>query len=239
MFYYFSDISFIILVPAMILALLAQWRVNHNFRKYSRVDSGSGLTGARVARMMLDANGLRNVRIVPISGTLTDHYDPRNRTIALSREVYGSTSVSAVSVACHECGHAVQHANDYLPLTIRDAIVPVVNFADNISLILIVIGLLILFAGDSVGGTNAGNFIFNLGVICFVCVILFHLITLPVEFNASRRGLKAIKELQLVEPQYYRGSKAVLRAAAMTYIAALAMAVANLIRILAIRGRDD
>ncbi len=238
-YFYGFDPTVILLIPAMILAFVAQGQVQRNFRRYSQVRAASGLTGAQAARRMLDANGLQNVQIVPISGQLTDHYDPRNRTVSLSQGVYDSSSVSAVSVACHECGHAVQHARNYAPLTIRNSIVPVVNFASSISWILIMVGLMMIFAGSAQSTSTLGNTIFNAGVLCFVAVVLFHLITLPVEFNASRRGLESIREMGFVSPDEYGGARAVLRAAAMTYVAALAMAAANLLRILAIRGRRD
>ncbi|WP_303857158.1 zinc metallopeptidase [Aminicella lysinilytica] len=239
MFYYGYglDPTIILLIPAMIFALVAQGMVKSAFSTYSRVRNGKGLTGAQAARQVLDNNGLSDVRIEQISGSLTDNYDPRSRVLHLSSDVCNVDSVSAVSVACHEAGHAIQHANGYVPLKIRNGIVPVVNFASNISWILIVIGLLLLFQQS--GSTSAlGNLIFDIGVIAFVAVIVFHLITLPVELNASKRAIEQIETLSLVASEDIRGSRKVLRAAAMTYVAALAMAVANLLRILAIRGRD-
>lgn len=239
MFYYGYglDPTIILLIPAMIFALVAQGMVKSAFNTYSRVRNRNGLTGAQAARRVLDNNGLSDVEIEQISGSLTDNYDPRSRVLHLSSDVCNVDSVSAVSVACHEAGHAIQHANGYVPLKIRNGIVPVVNFASNISWILIVIGLLLLFQQS--GSTSAlGNLIFDIGVIAFVAVIVFHLITLPVELNASKRAIEQIETLSLVASEDIRGSRKVLRAAAMTYVAALAMAVANLLRILAIRGRD-
>lgn len=232
--YYGFDPTVIILIPAIIFTLITQGMVKNAFNRYSGVRSGLGITGAQAARRVLDANGLSDVRIEAISGNLTDNYDPRDRTLHLSETVCNVDSVSAVSVACHECGHAIQHQRHYVPLIIRNSIVPAVNFASSASWILIMIGLVLLFAGDSMQGL--GDIFFDIGVIAFVVVILFHLITLPVEINASRRALKQMKQLQIVLPENYRGSKKVLRAAAMTYVAALAAAVANLLRILAIRG---
>lgn len=231
---YGIDPTIIILIPAILFALFAQAKVKSAFNRYSSVPNSLGITGAQAARRVLDANGLQDVRIEAIGGSLTDNYDPRDRTLHLSQTVCNVDSVAAVSVACHECGHAIQHQHHYAPLTIRNAIVPVVNFASNVSWILIMVGIVLLFAGSSMQGL--GNTLFDIGVICFVVVILFHLITLPVELNASHRALQQMKQLQLVLPENYKGSRKVLTAAAMTYIAALAMAVANLLRILALRG---
>ncbi|MDD4377386.1 MAG: zinc metallopeptidase [Eubacteriales bacterium] len=232
MFYY--DTSFIILIPAMIFAMIAQGSVSRTFRKYSNIRNRKNLTGAEAARMVLDNNGLNNVEVEHVRGNLTDHYDPRKRVLRLSDSVYGSNSVSAVSVACHEVGHAIQHAKGYVPLKIRDGIVPIVNLASNLTWPLVLIGFFLLTAGNYV----QGNLIFNIGVITFIAVIAFHIITLPVEFNASRRAINQMQEYGIVGDEEVVGSKKVLRAAAMTYVAALAVAVANLIRILALRSRD-
>ncbi|MBQ1406775.1 MAG: zinc metallopeptidase [Eubacterium sp.] len=225
----------IFLIPAIIFTLIAQARVKSAFNKWSRVDAGTGMTGAEAARQMLDRNGLRDVDIAMVSGSLTDNYDPRSRRLNLSQSVYGSTSVSAVSVACHEAGHAVQHATDYAPLRIRSSIVPVVSFASSFSWILIMVGLLLIASGDAFGAF--GDTIFNIGVLAFVLVVVFHLVTLPVEFDASNRAIKNIEASGFVAGDKLSGSKAVLRAAALTYVAALAVSVANLLRVLAIRGR--
>ena len=227
--------SMILLIPAIIFTLIAQARVKSAFNKWSRVDAGTGMTGAEAARQMLDRNGLRDVDIAMVSGSLTDNYDPRSRRLNLSQSVYGSTSVSAVSVACHEAGHAVQHATDYAPLRIRSSIVPVVSFASSFSWILIMVGLLLIASGDAFGAF--GDTIFNIGVLAFVLVVVFHLVTLPVEFDASNRAIKNIEASGFVASDKLSGSKAVLRAAALTYVAALAVSVANLLRVLAIRGR--
>lgn len=239
MFYYGYgfDPTIVLLIPAMIFALVAQGMVKSAFSRYSRVRNRSGLTGAEAARRVLDNNGLSDVEIVPISGSLTDNYDPRGRVLSLSTDVYNVDSVSAVSVACHEAGHAIQHARGYVPLKIRNGIVPVVNFASGISWILIFVGLFLLFQ-QSGPTSQIGNLLFDIGVLAFVAVVAFHLITLPVELNASRRAIDQMESLALVAPEDLRGSRKVLRAAAMTYVAALAMAVANLLRILAIRGRN-
>jgi hypothetical protein len=231
----FYDSSIILLIPAILFTMYAQAKVNGNFKKYSRVRTIRHLTGAQAARRMLDANGLENVRIEQISGSLTDHYDPRSRVLRLSQSVYGVDSVAAVSVACHEAGHAVQHAESYTPLLMRNTIVPVVNFASQLSWPLIFIGIILLGGGNY----QIGDTLFLIGVIAFVAVIVFHAVTLPVEFNASSRALKQMESLGLVYEEEEVGAKRVLRAAALTYVAALATAVANLLRILAIRGRRD
>ena len=191
-----------------------------------------GLTGAQAARRMLDASGLQDVAIEQIRGSLTDHYDPRDRVLRLSQTVYGVNSVAAVSVACHEAGHAIQHAEEYTPLLMRNNIVPIVNFASQLSWPLIVVGI-ILGASSGIGDT-----LFMVGVIAFLAVILFHAITLPVEFNASSRAMSHMESLGLIMDDEQRGARTVLNAAAMTYVASLAMAIMNLIRILALRNRD-
>lgn len=237
MFFYY-DTSILILIPAMIFALWAQATVQRSFKRYSRVRNQKNLTGAEAARRVLDRNGLRDVAIRPVGGSLTDNYDPRQRVLNLSQDVYGVSSVAAVSVACHEAGHAIQHAKNYIPLKVRNGIVPVVNFASHLTWPLILIGIVLLAAG-SYEMSYWGNMLFNIGVIAFAAIVAFHLITLPVELNASRRAIDQMEELDLVAQEDIRGSKKVLCAAAMTYVAALAVAVANLLRILAIRGRSD
>lgn len=231
---FYSSTGLMFLLPAMIFAMWAQAKVKGTFNRYSGVRNHRNMTGAEAARRMLDRNGLQNVGIRQISGSLTDNYNPRTRVLSLSQSVYGQTSVAAISVACHEAGHAVQHARGYAPLKIRGAIVPVVNFASNISWILLMVGLGMLFSGNYMGNT-----IFNIGVAAFIAVILFHLITLPVEFNASHRAIEQMEDLDIVDMEEKKGAKKVLSAAALTYVAALAVAVANLLRILAIRGRQD
>ena len=234
----FYDSTYIILIPAIIFAMYAQSKVNRAFNRYSKVRNLRGLTGAQAARRMLDANGLYDVQIRAISGSLTDHYDPRNRTLNLSQSVYGVDSVAAVSVACHEAGHALQHAHGYVPLKLRNTIVPAVNFASRLTWPMIILGIVLLGVG-SYEMSVFGNMLFNIGVIGFAAVVVFHAVTLPVEFNASNRAIDKMEALGLVADEDIPGSKKVLRAAALTYVAALATAVANLLRILAIRGRND
>lgn len=236
MFYY--DPTYIILIPAILFALFAQGRVSRAFKKYSRVRNMRNLTGAEAARRMLDYNGLQHVRINAISGSLTDHYNPKDCTLNLSEDVYGVNSIAAVSVACHEAGHALQHAAGYAPLQIRNSIVPVVNFASKLTWPMILIGVLLLGAGNY-EMSYYGLILMDIGIIGFAGVVVFHAVTLPVEFNASSRAIAKMQELGLVAMEDIPGSKKVLRAAALTYVAALATAVANLLRILVIRGRND
>ena len=226
--------SMIILIPAIIFTMYAQSKVNSNFRRYSNIRNARNMTGAEAARRMLDANGLTNVQIEQIRGSLTDHYDPRKRVLRLSQSVYGVNSIAAVSVACHEAGHAVQHAESYKPLKIRNSIVPLVNFASSLTWPLVIIGILLLS-----NGSYMGDLLFNIGVITMLAVILFHTVTLPVEFNASSRALRQMDDLGIITEEENKGASKVLRAAAMTYVAALATAIANLLRILAMRGSRD
>lgn len=227
------SMSIIILIAAIIITMAAQAKVSANFSKYSRVKNKRGITGEEAARRVLDANGLGDVRIEQVRGSLTDHYDPRSRVLRLSQTVYGVDSVAAISVACHEAGHAIQHAVSYAPLKIRNSIVPVVNVASRFSWLLIFVGIGLLYAGNYMG-----DMLFNIGVIAFVAVIVFHAITLPVEFDASRRALEQMEDQGIIASGEVSGARKVLGAAAMTYVASLAMAVANLLRILALRGRD-
>lgn len=232
--YYYYDYSWIVLIPAMIFTFMTQARIQSAYRKYSQVRNSHGLTGADAARLMMDANGLTNVRINILSGnSLNNFYDPKSKSLNLSREVYGSPSVSSVCIACHEVGHAIQDAQHYAPLALRNGIVPVVNLTQMASWPLIFFGLIMSSASP------AGSLMFLIGVGCFLFVILFHLITLPVEFNASNRALEQMRVLNMVDEEDYVGSRTVLRAAAMTYVAALATAVASLLRVLLIAGRRN
>ena len=229
--YSFSTIIFLI---AMAFTMYAQNKVNSNFRRYSNVRNMRGITGAQAARAVLDANGLTNVEIEQVRGSLTDHYDPRKRVLRLSQTVYGVASIAAISVACHEAGHAIQHAQNYAPLTFRNSIVPVVNIASKFSWVLIIMGI-----GLLANGSYMGEAMFNLGIVFFLAVILFHAVTLPVEFNASSRALDQMEMTGVIYEDEQYGAKKVLSAAAMTYVASLAVAIANLLRILAMRGSRD
>ena len=226
--------SMIILIPAIIFTMYAQSKVNSNFRRYSNIRNARNMTGAEAARRMLDANGLTNVQIEQIRGSLTDHYDPRKRVLRLSQSVYGINSIAAVSVACHEAGHAVQHAESYKPLKVRNSIVPLVNFASSLTWPLVILGVVLL-----ANGSYMGDLLFNIGIITMLAVILFHTVTLPVEFNASSRALRQMDDLGIITEEENKGASKVLRAAALTYVAALAAAIANLLRILVLRGSRD
>lgn len=230
--YYYYDYSWFILIPAMIFTFVCQSRINSAYRKYSQIPCSKGITGAQAARAMMDANGLSGVAINVLNGgnQLTNFYDPKSKSLNLSRDVYASKSIASVCIACHEVGHAIQDAQHYAPLALRNGIVPVVNLTQMISWPLIFFGLI------SSTMSPYGSFMFNIGVLCFMVVILFHLVTLPVEFNASNRALQNLRELKLVNEDDYIGSRTVLRAAAMTYVAALATAVASLLRIFILAG---
>lgn len=229
-YYYYFDPTYIVLVPAIIFAFYAQMKVSSAYSRYSRVRNRRGITGAQAARMILDANSLGDVRIEVTRGRLSDHYDPRGRVMRLSQEVYNNPSIAAVSIAAHESGHAVQHSESYAPLKIRNAIVPVVNIASFISWPLLIIGLLM--------GPGTGTLVFDIGVLFFLGVVVFHAITLPVELNASKKAIAQLSSLGIVYPEETAGARKVLSAAALTYVAALATAVFNLVRILMLR-RDD
>lgn len=226
-YYYGFDTTYIILVlPAVLFALWAQFNVNFTFNKYSKINSG--MTGYESAKAILDANGLTNVRIERISGNLTDHFDPRSNVIRLSESVFSSTSAAAVGVAAHEAGHAVQYAEDYAPIKVRNAIIPITNFGSNLAMPLILIGILLSFP------TLA-----YIGVAAFGLSTLFQLITLPVEFNASRRAMTALEANSRLNDEQTRAAGKVLRAAALTYVAALAVSLANLLRLLTIVSSSD
>ena len=227
--------SMIVLSPAMIFTMIVQGRIKRAYSRYSQVENSRRLTGAQAARMMLDANGLSGVPINILNGgdDLNNYFDPRSNSVNLSQAVYHTDSIAAMCIACHEVGHAIQHATNYAPVRIRNGIVPLVNLTSTFSWPLIMLGL--IFSTSS----RYGSLLFNLGALCFVFVILFHLVTLPVELNASNRALKQMTSIGMVSDFDYSGSRKVLHAAAMTYVAALATAVASLIRILLIRGSND
>ena len=226
----FYDPTMMILIPAILFTMYAQFKVSSTTNRFFRIKSRSGYNGQQTAERILAANGIRDVRIVPIRGTLTDHYDPRRKVLRLSEEVYYGTSITSVAVAAHECGHALQHAYGYKPLEIRGAIVPVVNFASSLSWILIFVGL--FFSGN--------NTMLQLGILMFSATVIFQLVTLPVEFNASSRALVQLQDLGIVDSGEARDSRKVLSAAAMTYVAAALTAILQLARLLLIaNNRDD
>lgn len=225
----YYDPTYIILLPAIILTMYAQFKVNSTTNKYFRVRTQRGYTGEQTAREILNANGIYDVRIEMTGGTLSDHYDPRSRVLRLSQDVYRGTSITSVAVAAHECGHAIQHARGYAPLIIRGAIVPAVNFASNASWVLIMLGLFM----------SSFNFLLKIGILLFAATVVFQLVTLPVEFNASSRALAQIENLGIVSHEERRQSKKVLTAAALTYVAAAATAVLQLLRLITIANRRD
>lgn len=227
--YYGFDWSYLTLVvPALLLALWAQAKVKSTYARYSSVTSRKGLTGAQAARAILDKNGLSDVRIEHIAGQLTDHYDPKTRIVRLSDNVYSSSSIAAIGVAAHEVGHAVQHATGYGFLKLRTAIIPVTNIGSSLSMPLILVGLLL----------NSGALAFA-GIILFSLVAVFQLVTLPVEFNASNRAIATLDSFGMLDAQELAGTRKVLSAAAMTYVAALAVSLAQLLRLVLLFGRRN
>lgn len=231
MYYYGLDWTYVVLVlPCLLLSLLASANVNSTFKKYSTQLSSRHITGADAAQRVLRANGVSGVRIEPIRGNLTDHFDPRSNVIRLSENVYGSTSIAAIGVACHEAGHAVQYAREYAPMKVRAAIIPVTNFGSRLAMPLILLGL--VFSTMS----YFGDTLVYLGIACFGLSVVFQLVTLPVEFNASRRAVQTIDSAGLLTEEEQRGAKKTLRAAAMTYVAATAVALSQLLRLLVIFG---
>lgn len=227
-FYSIFDPTMIILIPAIIISFWAQRKISSTYNKYSQVRTMNGYTGKEVARMMLDDAGLYDVRIEVINSKLGDHYDPSSRILRLSPEVYSGGSISSAGIAAHEVGHAIQHKERYAPLTIRNSIVPVVNFGSGISWILFFIGILLGFKGLT-----------WIGIILFSSVVIFQLITLPVEFDASTRALNILKSRGILYGDETKNAQKVLDAAAMTYVAATLMAVSNLIRLIAISNSND
>ncbi|EES90906.1 zinc metallopeptidase [Clostridium botulinum C] len=225
--FWFYDKTMVILIPALIISAWAQLKVSSTFNKFSNVRSINGYTGAQVARMLLDAEGLYDIPVQEISGKLTDHYDPRNRVMRLSTDVYHGTSVASIGVAAHETGHAIQHKKHYAPLEMRNSIVPVVNFSSSASWIIFMIGLFIKSSG-----------LIQIGIILFSAVVIFQLITLPVEFNASNRALKILENRNILYGDEIRGARSVLSAAAMTYVAAALTAILELVRLIAI-SKDE
>lgn len=228
MYYYGFDSSILYLIPALIISIWAQSKVSSTFNKYSKVRSISGYTGAQVARMLLDGAGLYDVPIEMIPGRLSDHYDPLNRVLRLSQDVYSSQSVASIGVAAHEVGHAIQHKESYKPLIVRNSIVPIVNIGSGFSWILFFAGLIL--------GIKP---LLTIGIILFSAVVIFQLITLPVEYNASSRALRILNSKKILNNEEINGAEKVLDAAAMTYVAATLTSIAQLIRLIAISNRED
>lgn len=230
-FYGFDWTYLVIILPCLLLSLWASTRVNSTFKRYSKQLSSRRITGADAAQRVLRHNGVYGVRIERVIGNLTDHYDPKANVIRLSDSVYDSTSTAAIGVACHEAGHAVQYAEEYSPIKIRAAIIPITNFGSKLAMPLILIGVLLSFLG------NFSYTLVYIGIACFALSLVFQLVTLPVEFNASRRAMAAIDGAEILTQEERRGARKTLTAAAMTYVAAAAVAFAQLLRLILLFGR--
>lgn len=236
-YFYPYDWTYILfMIPCVIITLICQIKVQSAYTKYSKIPNTRGMTGAQAAQYVLNSHGVTNVRIEPVSGKMTDHFDPRTNVIRLSEGVYNQSTIAAVGIACHEAGHAVQHAEGYTPNKIRSILVPVANIGSKLSWILIMIGLII--PAFSAVSYSVGQIFLNLGIAFFACAVLFTIVTLPVEFNASSRALKCIRDNQLLVDDQYKGARSVLRAAAMTYVASALTAILQLIRLLLIVNRN-
>ncbi len=225
MLYYATGV---IMIPVLLFSFYCQIKVKRAFRRYSSVHAMCGMTGAQAAARLLQLNGITDVQIRQIGGTLTDYYDPKNKEICLSSDVYNATSVAAIGVACHEAGHACQHAQGYAPLKIRNAAIPATRIGSSLGIPLVLLGMVFTWRP-----------LIMVGIVLYALVALFQLLTLPVEFNASRRALQTIESNQFLTEQEYRGAKKVLTAAALTYVAALASALATLLRLLLLAGRSN
>lgn len=230
-YYYGFDWTYLLVLIGAILSLMASAKVNSTFNKYKRVRSASGMTGAEAAERILHQNGIYDVGIEHIGGNLTDHYDPRTKTLRLSDATYASASVAAIGVAAHECGHAIQHKEEYGPLKLRTAIVPAANIGSRLGIPIILLGLLL--------GSN--SVLINIGIWVFSLAVLFQVVTLPVEFNASRRALVAVEQYGILGSSEVDHTKKVLSAAAMTYVAAATASILQLLRLVLLFGRrsDD
>ena len=225
-FFYFDYYYILFVIPPLIFAAWAQFKVKSTFHKYAGYHSGQGYTAVMIARQIVDQNGLFHVKIEMTSGNLTDHFDPRANVIRLSESVYHSTSVASIGVAAHEVGHAIQYSKGYLPIKIRNAVIPLTNIGSTLAFPLAILGVIFSFEP-----------LITIGIWLFIAVVFFQFITLPVEFNASRRALNTLKNDQFLIGEEYTGAKKVLTAAALTYVGALLVAVGNLLRLLALTGR--
>ena len=231
LYYYGFDWTYLIIVlPCLLISMWASSSVNSTFRRYSNQHSSRHITGADAARRVLNANGIYNVRIEQVSGNLTDHYDPKTNVIRLSDAVYGSDSTAAIGVACHEAGHAVQYAQSYFPIKIRAAIIPITNLGSKLAMPLILLGVLLTFLG------YFSTALIYLGIGLFAFSLIFQLITLPVDFNASRRAMEAIEHAELLNREEIAGARKTLQAAAMTYVATAAVSFAQLLRLILLFG---
>lgn len=226
------DMTYIVLVlPFVFLALIAQGKVQSTFKKYSKIGSRSGITGAQAAEAILRKENIYDVKIEHTSGNLTDHYDPRTKVLRLSDSTYSNSSIAAIGVAAHEAGHAVQHERGYVPISLRNAILPVANFGGTLSWPLIILGIFLSYSGGEIGYV-----LVQVGIVLFSAVVLFQIVTLPVEFNASSRALLLVEDTGLLNQDESSKAKKVLNAAAMTYVAAAAVSIANLVRLLVVFG---
>ena len=232
-YYYYWDPTYILVVIGAIICMIASAKVKTTFNKYSQYRSYSGMNGAQVAQCVLEAAGIYDVTVRHVSGNLTDHYDPSTKTVNLSDPVYNSYSVAALGVAAHECGHAIQHAKNYAPLSLRSALVPVANFGSMLAWPLILIGLFI--------NGRSSTLIIDLGIVLFSAAVLFQLVTLPVEFDASRRALVMLRTENILSDDELKNTRKVLKSAAFTYVASAAAAILQLLRIILLVGgrRDD
>lgn len=235
---YFDFYYVVLVLPTVILALIAQASVKSTFNKYSKVYSRSGMTGRDVAEYILHGAGIYDVQIQAISGSLTDNYNPSTKILSLSQSVYGVSSIAAAGVAAHECGHAIQHAYGYGPLKLRNAIIPITNIGSKLSMPLILVGILLSgYSSYAVGvGSDIGYKIIYLGILLYGLAVLFQVITVPVEFNASHRALAILSDSQLLQQDEVRSARKVLSAAAMTYVAAMAQSLASMLRLIMIFG---
>lgn len=232
--YYYWDPTYILVVIGAVICMIASARVKGTFNKYSQLRSMSGMNGAQVAQRVIQAAGIYDVQVRHVSGSLTDHYDPRTKTVNLSDPVYNATSVAALGVAAHECGHAIQHAKSYAPLSIRSALVPIANFGSMLAWPVILIGLFF--------NTRSSGLIIDIGILLFSAAVLFQLVTLPVEFDASRRALVMLRTQGILADDELKYTRRVLKSAALTYVASAAAAILQLLRIILItngRRRDD
>ncbi len=232
--YYYWDPTYILVVIGAVICMIASARVKGTFNKYSQLRSMSGMNGAQVAQRVLQEAGIYDVQVRHVSGSLTDHYDPRTKTVNLSDPVYNATSVAALGVAAHECGHAIQHAKSYAPLSIRSALVPIANFGSMLAWPVILIGLFF--------NTRSSGLIIDIGILLFSAAVLFQLVTLPVEFDASRRALVMLRTQGILADDELKYTRRVLKSAALTYVASAAAAILQLLRIILItngRRRDD
>ena len=243
MLIYIYAIFIVFDIIAMAIAGWAQYNVNSNYNYYSGVATGKEISGYDVAKRILDSNGINDVQINCISGKLTDHYHPKKKQVNLSKDVYSGTSIASIAVAAHECGHAIQYQQGYFGIKVRNFVIPLSNFISRAMIPLVIIGILFTFSTITFLGTNVGDIIIIASLVSLGLSVLVNLVTLPVEFDASRRALKCIEEMGIVDNEEYAGTREMLKSAALTYVAALAVSLIYLLRfifiVLTLRGRDE